>query len=969
MSSSPHNTRESGASHLGKRTSFRPFKPDLSSDSDWLPALIFNAKAITAGAETLPFPYVKGVFGTAVFLLETIEKVQKNRESMRDLCTDTVDTITVIRDRISLHGDTTAIQFKVQCEEFEQFLQDVVEAVHHRQLKSQGFSARLKEAARSTSTSDEIIRFRNRLREVRSNFMLMATMDTNFQVQKVLTLISPVIPPPDHLMPKGPSTINNCPLPTRIFRGRQHILDTMSQYFSDNMRKKQGIFLLHGLGGAGKTQIALKFIEEAASQFTDIFLVDASTVETIASGFKNIAAEKAVGHSSQDALQWLNSKQDDWLLFLDNADDPTINLHNYLPQCRHGNILITSRNPGLGVYAGASCAVDDMEETDAVDLLLRSAAQDMTEYNKGIGLQIVKLLHFLPLAIVQAGAFISRSGNLESYMTLYSHNRARLLTQRPSQSHDNYAWTVYTTWQISFDQLSRPAKAVLKLCAFLHYHGISEDIFKNATTYMLESSGPSKEELEMPLKILSLFLDTSGGWDPWCFMDATNELRAYSLITFNSARTRFSIHPLVHDWTRNTVTNREYHYSMTAIVGMSLARLSREDIKLAGLWMLPHIDSLMKEGDIVPDFRHEYAKVCLFAGKPQKAEALEVMVVEKRCRILGEDHPDTLEAMHWLAWALEHLGKWKEAAELGVTVFNKRKDILGEDHPDTLSGMGNLGITYRKLGKLREAEELEERLLEKRRRILGDNHLQTISTTADLAVTYNKLGKLQKAMELEQKVLQKRRDIIGADHPETLHGMGNLGYTYRILGQLQEAQALELIVVEKRKKILGENHPATLLGIGNLASTYKAQGQFEMAEELELLLSEKHEDILGPNHPETLRGMRNLAETYLKLGRLQEAEKIQLAVIEKQRDILGHDHPSTLRTMSALASTFNELGRWQDAYELLVVAIEKWTAFLGENHLHTVEAKRILAVTYTKLGRLKEAEVLNRMLNEMPTST
>jgi hypothetical protein len=73
--------------------------------------------------------------------------------------------------------------------------------------------------------------------------------------------------------------------------------------------------------------------------------------------------------------------------------------------------------------------------------------------------------------------------------------------------------------------------------------------------------------------------------------------------------------------------------------------------------------------------------------------------------------------------------------------------------------------------------------------------------------------------------------------------------------------------------------------------------------------------------------------------------------------------------MSALASTFNELGRWQDAHELLVVAIEKWTAFLGENHLHTVEAKRILAVTYTKLGKLKEAEVLNRMLNEMPTST
>ncbi|KAJ7463650.1 P-loop containing nucleoside triphosphate hydrolase protein [Mycena latifolia] len=556
MSASPHNV--SSSARQGPGFPLRTFKPPPSAGSDWLPALILNAKAISAGAESLPFPYAKGVFGTTVFLLETVEKrvsfgvlqkVRKNRDDMKELCADAVDIITILRDQISSHRDTAALQFKVQCEELEGFLKDIVQAIHQRQIKPRGLSARLKEVVKSGSTADEIAKFRNRIQEVRANFMLMATVDTSFQVQKVLTVISPNV-----LVSEIHQPANNCPPPTRIFHGRQNILDKMHQYFIQDM-KKQHIFLLHGLGGAGKTQIALKFVEEATSHFTDIFVVDTSTVETIDASLKSIAVMKSVGDSSRDALQWLSGKQDDWLLFFDNADDPKINLNDYFPQCSHGNILITSRNPGLRVYAGAHCAVSDMEEIDAVALLLRSSAADTTYHNKGTAAQIVKTLYYLPLAVVQAGAFIAKSGNLDSYLVLYTHNKARLLTDRPAQAHDNYAWTVYTTWQISFEQLSQRAKIFLQLCSFLHYQGISEDVFKSATNYRLETSGPSKEELEMPLKVLSQFLGSSGVWDPLCFIDVTNELKAYSLINFDSKTNMLSIHPLVHEWTRDVLSD------------------------------------------------------------------------------------------------------------------------------------------------------------------------------------------------------------------------------------------------------------------------------------------------------------------------------------------------------------------------------------------------------------------------------
>ncbi|KAJ7857994.1 P-loop containing nucleoside triphosphate hydrolase protein, partial [Mycena leptocephala] len=267
-----------------------------------------------------------------------------------------------------------------------------------------------------------------------------------------LTYIHTTMMPPSISADQTARQTNNCPLPSRIFHGRQAILDQMHEFFTQDIRK-QSIYVLHGLGGAGKTQITLKFINES-SHFTDKFFLDGSTAETIDAGLKNIASMKNISNSSQDALKWLANQQEDWLLVYDNTDDPKLCLNEFLPQCNHGNIIITTRNPGLCVYAGANSAVADMEETDAVELLLKSAAQDSSSVNTKIAAEIVKEMCYLPLAIVQAGAFTSQSGALNSYLDIYMKNRAQLLSEKPTQSHDNYEWTVYTTWQMSFDKLS-----------------------------------------------------------------------------------------------------------------------------------------------------------------------------------------------------------------------------------------------------------------------------------------------------------------------------------------------------------------------------------------------------------------------------------------------------------------------------------------------------------------------------------
>ncbi|KAJ7265189.1 hypothetical protein C8J57DRAFT_1622277, partial [Mycena rebaudengoi] len=137
--------------------------------------------------------------------------------------------------------------------------------------------------------------------------------------------------------------------------------------------------LLHGLGGAGKTQICLKFLDESDKyRFTDMFFLDASTIETITSGLKNIALTGSLGSEADDASRWLASSQNEWLLIFDNADDPSINLFNYFPPSSRGNILITSRNPELSVHApDAHHRISDMEEQDAMGLLLACAMQPL----------------------------------------------------------------------------------------------------------------------------------------------------------------------------------------------------------------------------------------------------------------------------------------------------------------------------------------------------------------------------------------------------------------------------------------------------------------------------------------------------------------------------------------------------------------------------------------------------------------
>lgn len=309
----------------------------------------------------------------------------------------------------------------------------------------------------------------------------------------------------------------------------------------------------------------------------------------------------------QDAskiVQWLSNSEDPWLLIIDNADDPNLDISPYFPPGNRGTVLITSRNPECKVHDTiGSFKFDRMPRDDAITLLLGSAAIDLSEATRSSAEPVVEILGCLALALVQAGAYI-RQGfcKLEEYREEFSEQREELLKYRSVQAGQEYKYTVYTTWEISFaaigkmeSQTSRHALSLLHLFSFWHFEGISEHIFKDSwmnfrETGWLEEISELRERgwLEETSEI-STFIPWDGDsteWNPKPFREAIALLSSFSLISVDGLKDHISLHPLVHTWAQDRLAVNErskfWHLATTTLAASIF-------------WTLLEINSPMKQ--------------------------------------------------------------------------------------------------------------------------------------------------------------------------------------------------------------------------------------------------------------------------------------------------------------------------------------------------------------------------------------
>ncbi|KAK7050313.1 hypothetical protein R3P38DRAFT_2604543 [Favolaschia claudopus] len=747
-----------------------------------------------------------------------------------------------------------------------------------------------------------------------------------------------------------------CLLPVPSFTGRQEILDEIHQYFVQDLGSRK-VFVLHGLGGSGKSQLAFKFVQQAqtSKRFSETYFVDATSEQTAESDLKLLPPATSE-ETAQEGLHWLASQQTEWLLVLDNADDPKLDISKFFPPSTFGNILITTRNPELCTH-GADYKVSDMTLDDAKNLLLKLAKKKAIGDDKEqVAITIVKELHCFALAVTQAGGYIHACSSLNKYLELYKSSRDNLLQRAEVQGQGQYGLAVYATWNLSYQKLSTGSRTFLHICSQLHHQNIREEMFQKAalSKWKLENS-----ELQA---IVNEMLTAIGGanqnWNSFIFLEIARELQSYSLIGQNIVDASYNVHPLIQYWSGTTLSRGDMSKIVFTMIGLSVSwRFELEDYTYRHS-LIYHITQLFGrcKCDLDTYVADGIALVLYEAGHYEKVEVLQVAIVKRRKEELGNEHPDMLTSMESLAATYRELGRWSDAESLEVTVLAARKRMLGNEHPDTLRAMASLAATYRQQGRWGIAESLEGAVLEARKRVLGKEHPDTLMIMANLAVTHGQQGRWRDAESLEVAVLEARKRLLGNEHPETLRVMANLAATYHQLGRWGDAESLEVTVLEARKRVLGNEHPDTLTSMASLAATYHQQGRWRDAESLEVFVLEATKRVLGNEHLDTLRSMANLAATYRKLGRWGDAESLEVAVFEASKRVLGKEHPDTLTSMANLAVTYHQQGRWRDAESLEVSVLEATKRVLGNEHLDTLTSMANLAATYRQLGRWGDAE-------------
>ncbi|KAH8587674.1 hypothetical protein B0O99DRAFT_694230 [Bisporella sp. PMI_857] len=719
-----------------------------------------------------------------------------------------------------------------------------------------------------------------------------------------------------------------------------------------------------GLGGVGKTQLVIELMYriKAKNKKCSIIWIPATNKESLHQAYLKVAQQLGIPGSEKEKADVKRLVQDylskrsagQWFLIFDNADNIDMwigkttfeqesdRLIEYLPRSEHGLIIFTTRDWKAAVKLAQKNIIEvpEMDEDTAICLLQKCLVDPDLVNNRTDTNVLLKELTYLPLAIVQATAYINENKiQIAEYLSLLADQEEQVIELLSEDFEDDRRYhnvknPVATTWLISFEQIRHHDLLAADYLSFIACID-SKDIPQS----LLPAGQSRKRET-----------------------DAIGTLKAYSFIIKRSADQFFDLHRLVHLATRNWLRQQNLiaNWTERAILRMNEV-FPDNDHKNRTLWRtyFPHVRQALisngsgMDGENRRSLAWRYGK-CLYSdGRYNEAEGQYIEVLRAEQRVLGVEHPDTLNTMINLAATYWNQGRLQMAENLEVQVLEIRKRVLGVEHPHTLNSMANLAVTYSGQGRLQETEKLKLQVLEIRKRVLGEKHPDTVASMANLAVTYSGQGRFQEAEKLKLQVLEIRKRALGEKHPDTLNSMVNLAVTYSSQGRLQEAESLEVQVLEIRTRVLGVEHPDTLTSMANLAATYSGQRRFQETENLEVQVLEIRKKVLGAEHPDTLTSMANLAATYSDQERLQEAESLEVQVLEIKTRVLGVEHPSTLTSMANLAATYSDQERFQEAESLAVQVLEIRKRVLGEKHPDTLTSMANLTIIWRALGKTK----------------
>jgi tetratricopeptide (TPR) repeat protein len=797
----------------------------------------------------------------------------------------------------------------------------------------------------------------------------------------------------------------------QFFTDRKALLNILHNYFTISQTFPQTrIQALNGLGGVGKTQIAVEYAYRYKHEYQAVLWLKAASRDLLCAEIVSLA--ELLSLSEQDQVdeqrlftavkRWLQ-RHDRWLLILDNLED--FNLINlFIPLQGSGHVLLTTLTQATGHIAHA-VMVAQMETDDSVLFLLRRAkiieelaSRDEASEADNIQAELIaQEVGGLPLALDQAGAYIEETHcSLARYLARYRQRRVTLLGQR-GRFADDHPESVAVTLSLAFEKVAqeRPeALKLLRLFAFLHPDAIPDE--------MIVQGAPA---LDGPLHVLAA--------DPFALDEAIAILLKFSLVQRRTDTTVLSIHRIVQAILIDGLTikqQRQWAIRVVRLVNcvfpeadfsnwsaceryLSQAQRCAELItnfhltqkEVAHLLLrlgsycyqracyhdaekyLTHALRLCEEG-IGPEhlntaqILNNLALLYNKQGKYQEAEALYHRALVIRERVLGPDHSKVAQALNNLALLYMDQGRYQQAETLYQRVLSIDERTVGPNHPGIAITLNNLALVYYKQGKYALAESLYQRVISIEERKLSANDPGLAFSLNNLAVLYEAQGNSKQAEVLYRRALAIREQSVGPEHPDMAQSLNNLAYLYMARGDYLQANVLYQRALIIYERVLSPEHPEIAKMLNNLAYLSRQQGQYNLAETLYQRALTIHERMRGAEHPETANVLNNLGWLYHLMKNDERAEPLLRRALRIREQVLGPEHPDTAGSLNCLAELLTHQQQYDLAEPLFQRALAIRQQAFGPGHPGVVLVLENYATLLKSMNRIEEAIILQQTI-------
>lgn len=682
---------------------------------------------------------------------------------------------------------------------------------------------------------------------------------------------------------------------------------------------------IHGLGGIGKTQLAVEYAYRHSADYDVVWWLRSEDPTRLASDYALLAAgldlqekDEAEQRVVVEAVRKWLSQNRGWLLVFDHAENMN-SVRDYLPRSSEGHIIVTSRNPNWkGVAKPLSLLALPPEE--AIEFLLkRTGHQDDATAEK-----LAEAIGRLPLALEQVGAYIEASHcTIQHYLELFQSHQRELLQR--GKSSTEYPDTVATTWSISFHNVEseNPAAAeLLRLCAFFAPDDIPINMLVAGADEMPEPLAATASD--------ALLLD-----------EALMALRKYSLVEVDNEG--LSIHRLVQAVIRQTMDDEAFR-QWTGVAVRVVNTSFPEDSNDVRTWaicspLLPHASAALFHTEAIHSTASEAARLLGQIGLylNARAEYMQAKSMHERAlaideAVLGPNHPHVAIRLNNLGGVLESQGDLAGAKALYERALAIGEAAFGSNHPQVATFANNLGLVLRSQGDLGTAKALFERALAIDVAVFGPEHADVAIDLSNLSIVLESQGDLEGARALYERALAIGETAFGQNHSQVASFANNLALVLKSQGDLVGARVLFERALAIGEAALGPNHPGVAIRLNNLGGVLESQGDISGARALFERALAIGESVFGSDHPQVATFINNLGGILESQGDLTSAKALYERALAIDGAVFGLNHPNVAIDLNNLGGVLESQGDLAAAKTLYERALGIGEAALGPNH-------------------------------------